>query len=63
MQTKGKALEDIADVFGDGLILSDEKEEAIHRRFKESNYRTEALEDVFHAVKGFGTVVQIENIH
>jgi len=49
IQTKGVALEDVADIFGDGVVLTDEKEEAIHRRFKESHYHTEALEDAMHA--------------
>jgi len=61
-ETKGTALEDVADIFGDGIILSDEKEEAIHRRFKESHYHTRALEDVQHSEKELGTDVYVEHV-
>jgi len=47
-ETKGVALEDIADIFGDGIVLSDEREEAVHRKFKESGYQAEVLDDVHH---------------
>lgn len=44
-QTKGKALEDVAEVFGDEIVLEEEVE-VIHRRFKESHYREDALADI-----------------
>lgn len=48
-------------MFGDGLVLIDEKEEALHRRFKDANYRTEVLEDAHNAEKGLDHgVVQVE---
>ena len=64
------ALEDIADIFGDGIVLTDEREEAVHRKFKEAGYRAEVLDDVHHEDilegghaddKYLGTAVQIEH--
>ncbi|KAI1628310.1 general substrate transporter [Exophiala viscosa] len=49
-ETKGKALEDIAEIFGDGIVLSDAREEEIHRRFKESGYQAQVLDEVHHEV-------------
>lgn len=49
-QTKGKALEDIAEIFGDGIVLSDAREEEIHRRFKESGYQAQVLDQVHHGI-------------
>jgi hypothetical protein len=46
MQTKGLALEDIAEIFGDGIVLSDAREEEIHQKFKQSHYRAEVLDEV-----------------
>ncbi|KIX97079.1 uncharacterized protein Z520_07193 [Fonsecaea multimorphosa CBS 102226] len=42
-ETKGISLEDIGEVFGDDIVLEDPSVEAVHRRFKESHYREEAL--------------------
>ncbi|RSL55135.1 hypothetical protein CEP53_007203 [Fusarium sp. AF-6] len=44
-ETNGKPLEDIAEVFGDNIVLEDDKLENIHRRFKESHYKEETLVD------------------
>lgn len=44
-QTKGMALEDVAEVFGDAIVLSDSREEQIHQRFKESHYNADALHE------------------
>ena len=49
-QTKGRALEDIAEIFGDGIVLSDAREEEIHRRFKESGYQAQVLDEVHHEI-------------
>lgn len=58
-QTKGMSLEDIAEVFGDNIVLEDANLEAIHARFKQSHYREEALADIIDNEKGI-TVVQDE---
>jgi hypothetical protein len=50
-QTKGMALEDVAEVFGDGIVLTDSREEQIHQRFKESNYNAEALHEEIKATQ------------
>jgi uncharacterized DUF497 family protein len=44
-QTKGRSLEDIAEVFGDNTVLEDEHEEAIYRRFKESHHQEKTIID------------------
>ncbi|RTE84724.1 hypothetical protein BHE90_000719 [Fusarium euwallaceae] len=44
-ETNGKSLEDIAEVFGDNIVLEHDKLENIHRHFKESHYREETLVD------------------
>ncbi|KIX94624.1 uncharacterized protein Z520_09670 [Fonsecaea multimorphosa CBS 102226] len=47
-ETKGLALEDVAEIFGDGIVLSDSREEQIHQRFKQSHYRAEVLDEISH---------------
>jgi hypothetical protein len=46
MQTKGLALEDVAEIFGDGIVLTDTREEQLHQRFKQSHYHAEVLDEV-----------------
>lgn len=45
-QTKGLALEDVAEIFGDGIVLTDTREEQIHQQFKQSHYHAEVLDEV-----------------
>lgn len=52
-QTKGTALEDIAEMFSDGIILS-EKEEILHQRFKESRDHTEEVKE------GYASALHVE---
>lgn len=46
IQTKGLALEDVAEIFGDGIVLTDTREEQIHQQFKQSHYHAEVLDEV-----------------
>lgn len=39
-------MEDIAEVFGDDIVLEDVNAEAIHQLFKESHYKEEVLADL-----------------
>ncbi|KAH8663852.1 hypothetical protein BGZ61DRAFT_539154 [Ilyonectria robusta] len=41
-ETKGKSLEDIAEVFGDNVTLNDSASASIHKQFKEKQH----VEDV-----------------
>ncbi|KAK7905434.1 hypothetical protein LTR67_000156 [Exophiala xenobiotica] len=45
-ETKGLALEDVAEIFGDGIVLTDTREEQLHQRFKQSHYHAEVLDEV-----------------
>ncbi|KAL6242227.1 hypothetical protein RBB50_010775 [Rhinocladiella similis] len=45
-ETKGLALEDVAEIFGDGIVLTDTREEQIHQQFKQSHYHAEVLDEV-----------------
>ncbi|KIW78380.1 hypothetical protein Z517_08215 [Fonsecaea pedrosoi CBS 271.37] len=42
-ETKGRSLEDIAEIFGDNITLDDAEEEAIHKRFREGHYQEKAI--------------------
>ncbi|OQV11333.1 hypothetical protein CLAIMM_15186 [Cladophialophora immunda] len=42
-ETKGRSLEDIAEIFGDNITLEDAEEEAIHKRFREGHYRDNVI--------------------
>jgi hypothetical protein len=53
-------LEDIAEVFGDDIILEDVSAEAIHRRFKDSHYKEEVLADFVGNEEKRVEVVEVE---
>lgn len=40
------ALEDVADVFGDGIVLLDVQTSKLHQQFKQSHYKTEVFAEV-----------------
>lgn len=39
-------MEDVAELFGDGVVLADSKAGEIHQRFKDSQYQTEVPDEV-----------------